>query len=154
MSVKECSSFVHDLIDLILHKQPVKFYHDRRNLFKFRNQHNLTCSSILHLISVFESSLQTSKSDQDSFSDRARTPDSTRLVVNGASEESRSARILKHLQSRVKQLRQGNESMKKSFGSDEGENELDSSAGSATFERVNFKFLFYLYDYEISKYTK
>ena len=115
-------------------------------MFKFRNQHSHTRSSILHLISVFESSLQTGKSDQDSFSDRARTPDSTKLVVNGASEESRSARILKHLQSRVKQLRQGNESMKKSFGSDEGENELDSSAGSATFERVNFKFLFCLYE--------
>ena len=68
--------------------------------------------------------------------DRLRTPDGSVATLNGSNEESRSARILKHLQSRVRQLREGNESMRKSFGSDEGDNDADITSRSNTPERV------------------
>jgi len=67
--------------------------------------------------------------------DRAHTPDSAKVTLNGSGEESRSARILRHLQSRVRQLREGNESMKRSFGSDDGEYDADRLSRSNTPER-------------------
>eukprot|EP00794_Sanderia_malayensis_P014323 gene14323-15812_t len=84
-----------------------------------------------------ESTDQLNKSDSTSTCDKTRTPDSLKVILNSSSEESKSARILKHLQSRVKQLRQGNQSMKKSFGSDEGETDPDNVSGSSSFDQAD-----------------
>ncbi len=93
-------------------------------------------SQIIMMMMIFWLTQQ-NRSGSDSVNEDSKTPESLKMVLGGSSEESKSARILRHLQSRVKQLRQGNQSMKKSFGSDEGDAD-GSINNSSLFEQVGF----------------